>query len=302
MQPKNKKSSGRLPGWQRQSASRAAARLRNSLSSIKGLRNARSLPGPRLLIGLFLCLLEQAVDDKTQPMLYAMKRYVNRSMRITLTVGVPLLPISSPFDCTLNIHEGTPAPQVYAARALPFARFCVRGRASHKLVAQQDGRVVVGTCICFDYQGNILMSNAEELNARTSEEGGLDRNDWRNLGMIMVPSPPPLPPPRSPFLEPSVERGKNTSAAMPYVSHACAHKRASNVKSLIYSGVADCRWRERAKAGKKTLAHAAKLIISAGRACPPPVAKGGRCMSGRCGEADSDVPWKLPCCCCSLQR
>jgi hypothetical protein len=51
--------------------------------------------------------------------------------------------------------------------------------------------VVVGTCICFDYQGNILMSNAEELSVRSKEDGSLDRNDWRNLGMIMVLTLPP---------------------------------------------------------------------------------------------------------------
>ena len=30
------------------------------------------------------------------------------------------------------------------------------------------------------------MSNAEELSVRSKEDGSLDRNDWRNLGMIMV--------------------------------------------------------------------------------------------------------------------
>eukprot|EP00285_Hemiselmis_virescens_P018259 CAMPEP_0173394552 /NCGR_PEP_ID=MMETSP1356-20130122/28106_1 /TAXON_ID=77927 ORGANISM="Hemiselmis virescens, Strain PCC157" /NCGR_SAMPLE_ID=MMETSP1356 /ASSEMBLY_ACC=CAM_ASM_000847 /LENGTH=122 /DNA_ID=CAMNT_0014352965 /DNA_START=26 /DNA_END=394 /DNA_ORIENTATION=- len=76
----------------------------------------------------------KAVDEKAQPMLAAVKRYVNRRMRITLT----------------------------------------------------DGRVVVGTCICIDYQGNILMNNADELTTKTRPDGTLETLDSRNLGMIMV--------------------------------------------------------------------------------------------------------------------
>ena len=54
------------------------------------------------------CLLEQRVDEKTQPMLYAMKRYVNRSMRITLTVRIFLAPSLLHFTCP-------PKPTILAA-------------------------------------------------------------------------------------------------------------------------------------------------------------------------------------------
>lgn len=48
--------------------------------------------------------------------------------------------------------------------------------------------MVAGTFICFDYQGNVLMNNAEE-EKRSAES----KVETRHLGMIMVLSTPPIP-------------------------------------------------------------------------------------------------------------
>mmetsp|Transcript_1091 Transcript_1091/g.2393 ORF Transcript_1091/g.2393 Transcript_1091/m.2393 type:complete len:125 (+) Transcript_1091:72-446(+) len=55
---------------------------------------------------------------------------------------------------------------------------CVNRRAR---ITLSDGRVVAGTFICFDYQGNVLMNNAEE-EKRSAES----KVETRHLGMIMV--------------------------------------------------------------------------------------------------------------------
>mmetsp|Transcript_37101 Transcript_37101/g.57994 ORF Transcript_37101/g.57994 Transcript_37101/m.57994 type:complete len:110 (-) Transcript_37101:28-357(-) len=47
-------------------------------------------------------------------------------------------------------------------------------------VTLTDGRVLTGTFICFDYQGNVLMNGAEEQKAMEGNK------DSRSLGMIMV--------------------------------------------------------------------------------------------------------------------
>mmetsp|Transcript_12613 Transcript_12613/g.24497 ORF Transcript_12613/g.24497 Transcript_12613/m.24497 type:complete len:122 (+) Transcript_12613:3-368(+) len=56
---------------------------------------------------------------------------------------------------------------------------CVNRQAR---ITLSDGRVVMGTFICFDYQGNVLMNNAEEQKRGT----GSNTIENRHLGMIMV--------------------------------------------------------------------------------------------------------------------
>ena len=52
----------------------------------------------------------------------------------------------------------------------------------HCRVKLVDGRVVLGSFICYDYQGNVLMNNAEEQQA-PDKEGNIST---RSLGMILV--------------------------------------------------------------------------------------------------------------------
>ena len=52
-------------------------------------------------------------------------------------------------------------------------------------VALSDGRVIIGTFLCFDKQRNILLSGAREL--RGSDDGEAAAPSEHHIGLVLVP-------------------------------------------------------------------------------------------------------------------
>ena len=54
-------------------------------------------------------------------------------------------------------------------------------------VGLTDGRVIVGTFICFDKQRNVLLVDALEWRYTASEDQDVPERAQRNLGIVIVP-------------------------------------------------------------------------------------------------------------------
>ena len=54
-------------------------------------------------------------------------------------------------------------------------------------VGLTDGRVIVGTFICFDKQRNILLVDALEWRWSAAVSGDVPERSQRNLGIVLVP-------------------------------------------------------------------------------------------------------------------